>query len=205
VIRVHAVVQTGQRPADESDLDVFVQGQDRALCLFRTGKHEGRRVLLVGPKAWLIVPGTAKPIPISAGQRLLGGAAVADVAHLRFAAQFTGTLRPLAEQVGPVRCHVIDLLRKSPSVAYGSGTLWIGEQDRLPRRARLALPSGKAAKEILFQAYRSEHGRTVLHRMEIRHLVATERDMVTTLEFREYESRTLDPGLFDPARAREFH
>lgn len=204
LIRVHAVVQDRNKQPLESDLDIYVQGQDRALCVFREGRYKGRRILLVGNKVWLIVPGTAKPIPISAGQRLLGGASVADVAHLRFASQFTGTLRPSAEYIGSVRCHVVDLVRKSTSVAYGSGTLWIGEEDRLPRRARLALPSGKEAKEILFNSYDHERGRTVLRRMEIRHLVAAERGMVTMLEFQRYEPRALDPGLFDPARAREF-
>ena len=73
----------------------------------------------------------------------------------------------------------------------------------LPRRAVLSLPSGKEAKELRFVAYAEDRGKTVLQRLEIHHLLPSERGMVTTLEFLGYDAQSLPANLFDPERARE--
>lgn len=200
-LRVVVVGQDG-KPA-ESALDVYVKGSDRVLCVFREGPAKGRKILVVGDRVWLLVPGTVHPIPISASHRLWGGASVADVARLRFAEDFSATIRPGEETVDQVPCHVLELKRRTPRAPYASGTLWIGRDDRLPRKTRLALGSGKQAKEIRFTAYGADDGQRVLRRMEIDHLLPSERGMVTSLEFVRYERRPLASDLFDPVRARE--
>jgi hypothetical protein len=58
--------------------------------------------------------------------------------------------------------------------------------------------------EIHFTSFRNEGGRTVLSRMEIRHLVAHERGKVTLLEFLRHERVPLDRAIFTPERARSF-
>lgn len=158
---------------------------------------------MVGERVWLLVPGTKKPIPVSGNQRLVGAASIADVARLSFADEFTGDLRQLEEKVDEVPCRVLDLKAKTPKASYASGTLWVGRQDRLLRKARLALRSGKEAKEIRFTAYGKDGGKTVLRRMEIHHLLSSERGMVTTLDFLGYERKPLDPSVFEPAGARD--
>jgi outer membrane lipoprotein-sorting protein len=203
VIRVRATVEMTGRPSSVHELEVYVRGSDRVLCIFRAGELKGRRVLTVGDRGWLLVPGTAHPIPISAGQRLLGGASVADLARLRFADDFVGTLRSGEENVNGTACRALDLAAKSSRAAYRSGTLWAGVDDDLPRRVRLSLPSGKEAKEILFTAYERTGGRPILHAMTIRHLLRSEKDTITTLEFERYEARPLESRLFDPLHAME--
>jgi hypothetical protein len=201
VMRIHVTVETPGKPSTETDLDVYVRGGDRALCVFRSGKQEGRRVLLRGDRVWLLVPGTTHPIPVSANQRLLGGASIADVAHLRLASEFTGTTREGRESMDGVPCVAIDLVAASRKSSYRSGTLWSGIQDGLPRKLRLTLPSGKEAKEIAFDAYAEHDGRPVVERLSIRHLLPAERGMTTRLRFERYEKRSLPADLFDPASA----
>ena len=202
VIRIHARVEEEGKDPVVSDLEVYVQGDKRALCVFRAGPLEGRKILTVDDRVWLLVPDTAHAIPISANQRLLGGASIADVARLRFETEFAATQRPESERVGDQVCYAFDLKAKAAKASYAGGTLWVGVADGLPRQARFTLPSGREAKEVRYAAYGRDRGGPILKRMEIAHLLPSERGMRTTLEFVAYESRALDPGLFDPAGAR---
>ncbi|MBZ5638592.1 MAG: outer membrane lipoprotein-sorting protein [Acidobacteriia bacterium] len=204
VISLRAVVRERDGTAAASGLDVYVKGSDKVLCVFREGRQQGRRILVVGSRVWLIVPGSKRPVAVSANQRLLGAASVADVARLRLADEFQGSPRSGPELVGSTPCWVLDLTAKSPRASYASGTLWIGQEDRLPRRLRLALRSGKEAKEILFKVFRRDGGRAVLAEMEIRHLLAHERGEVTVLEFLGNRHVPLDAAIFAPDGARSF-
>jgi len=203
VLFVRARVERPGKPATVQDLEVYVRGDDRALCVFREGAQRGRKVLTVGDRVWLIVPGTKNAVPISASQRLLGGASVADLARLTLAEEFDGMLRAAEETVDQHPCLVLDLRARSAQAQYATGTLWMGREDRLPRRLRLALPSGKEAKEVRFLEYGREGGRSVLARMEIVHLLRGERGARTVLEFLRREPRPVADALFDPSGARE--
>jgi hypothetical protein len=203
VMRIHVeVAAKSDRPPAASTLDVYVKGRDRVLCVFRDGKHKDRKILAVEDRVWLLVPGTKNPIPITARERLLGGASVADIARLSFAEDFRASLEPDTEIVDGRPCHVLDLIGAAGS-SYASGTLWVDAEEQLARKVRLALASGKEAKEIHFTAYAEEGGRTVLRRMEIHHLLAAERGSVTTLEFVDYDPRSLAAEVFDPVGARQ--
>jgi hypothetical protein len=158
---------------------------------------------VVGDRVWLLVPGTTRPIPVSAGQRLLGGASIGDLARLRFVAEFGATLRAGEETVDGFPCRVLDLAARGPGASYAGGTLWVDSRDGRPRRALFTLPSGREAKEVRYTGYATDAGRPVLTRLEIEHRLPSERGMKTTLEFIEHETRTLDPGTFDPGRARD--
>ena len=202
VVRMRARLREPAGPETVSDLDVFVQGAGRSLCIFRDGPLEGRRILIDGDRTWLILPGTRRAIPISSGQRLLGGASIADVASLWFADAYTARLRPGLETVEATECKVLDLEARTRQTPYTTGTLWIGAADGLPRKAVFNLLSGKPAKELVFTAYGRRGGRTVLEAMQVKHLLATERGLLTTLEYVGYEERKLDTDTFDPEGAR---
>jgi hypothetical protein len=202
VVRIRAEVHGEEKTVAESLLDVYVRGTDRVLCAFREGPQQGRKILVVGERVWLLVPGAAHPIPISANQRLLGGLAVADVARLRLADHFTGRLRGEQETVDQAPCRIVDLDRRSSKAPYASGTLWVGVADGLPRRLRLALPSGKEAKLIRFTDYMTWEQHTVLKRMTVEHRLRVEHGATTTLEFLSYTAQPLAPDFFDPEKAR---
>ena len=76
--------------AGSADFDIYIEGRaTAALIVFRGGKNDGRKALTVGDKMWLLVPGAEHPVPITANQRLMGGASFGDVARMRFAEDFT--------------------------------------------------------------------------------------------------------------------
>ena len=202
VIQVRAIVEKPGEAPLVSDLEVFVQGQDRVLTVFRSGPLEGRRILTVGKKVWLLIPDVVRPIPISANQRLLGGVSISDIARLSFASDYDANLLRNDDLIGGDSCRVLELSARTRKASYASGTLWIGRKDGLPRQAELALPSGKPARMVHFEAYDHESARPILKRMRIVHLLPSEHGMETILEFTGYESRTLAVDLFDPDRAR---
>lgn len=200
-IRIRATVaEPGTEPV-VSEIEVLVRGEDQSLALFRSGPFAGRRILSVGEKVWLLFPGTARPVPVSASQRLVGGASIADVARLRFAADFDATLRPEREDAGGIPCLVLDLQARHRKVPYASGVLWIGAADRLPRRVVFRLRSGLDAKEVRFERYERTARGSELRREEIHHLLPNERGLKTTLEYLGAEARPIDPALFTPAHA----
>ncbi len=190
--------ERGKKPV-ENVLDLHVKGGDKNLCVFRGGKQKGRKILTLGDRVWLIVPGASRPIPVSSGQRLMGAASFGDIARMRFADVYDATLRPSEQAVGETACRVLDLKAKEKRSAYPSGILWTGKDDGLARRLRLALASGKEAKEVLFEDYGAGPR---IGTMEIRDLLAAGGENVTTLVFESYEPRTLDPAIFDLDGAR---
>lgn len=203
VIRLRVVVsERGKKPV-ESLMELFVKGSDTSLAVFLSGKQKDRKILTVGDRVWLIVPGASRPIPVSKSQRLMGAASFGDIAGLRFAGEYDATLRPEEETVpaseSPTPCHVLDLKAKRKGAAFPSAVLWTGTEDGLARRLRLSLASGKQAKEVLFTGYGEKHR---VKTMEIRDLLAKGAATVTSLEFESYDLKSLDPALFDPGKAR---
>ena len=203
VIRLRVVVNERGKTPLVSVLQLFVDGTDRSLAVFREGKQEGRRILTLGDRVFLIVPGSARPIPVSKTQRLVGAASFGDIARLRFSDEYLATARPEEETIAGARgetpCRVLDLAAKRPGSAYPSAVLWVGRDDGLARRLRLFLASGKDAKDVVFTGYDAEHR---VATMEIRDLLTVDRANVTNLTFESYEKRPLDPAIFDPEGAR---
>jgi len=202
ILKVRATVtRVGESPA-VSLADVYVQGRDRVLCVFRDGPMAGRRILTAGERTWLIVPGSARAIPVSAGQRLLGGASIADVARLRFDLDFDAAPREADENVGDTPCAVLDLRARSRAAPYAAATLWVGRADGLARRSLLFLPSGRPAKEVLFTEYHRGPAGPVLARLRILHRLPSEQGMETDLELLSFAAEPIDAAVFTPDGAR---
>ncbi len=202
-IRARATnIENGQ-VAGTADFDIYVKGRDRALIVFRGGPNDGRKALTVGPKMWLIVPGTEHPVPITANQRLMGGASFGDVAQMRFAEDFDAALRSGTETVGERECRVIDLTAKARNAPYPRAILWLdAEGERLPRKLVLFLPSGREAREVAFTKFRRVRDRTVVAEMEIRDLLGPKAATLTRLEYLEIQPARIDDQVFTPEGAK---
>ena len=184
--------------------DVYAKGRDRVLIVFRGGKNEGRKALTVGEKMWLIVPGAEHPVPVTANQRLMGGASFGDVARIRFAEDFTAVLRPETETVDGHTRAVLDLTAVSPTAPYPHVRLWIDAAgERLPRKLLFFLPSGKEAREVRFTKFRKVQGKMAVAEMEIRDLLGPNANAVTRLEYLEILPAKIDDKVFTPDGARE--
>src|SRR5215470_16440472 len=69
LIRVRVTNFEHGQPGPASEFDLYKKGEVRALIVFRTGTQKGRKILTVGEKFWLVVPGAKHAIPVSANQR----------------------------------------------------------------------------------------------------------------------------------------
>ncbi|HEY6928283.1 MAG TPA: outer membrane lipoprotein-sorting protein, partial [Thermoanaerobaculia bacterium] len=134
IISARASQVSGGNVTGSADFDIYTKGRDKGLIIFKGGKNGGRKVLTSGDRMWLLVPGATNPVPITPNQRLLGGASMADVARLRFAEDYTATVRPASETVNGKVCKVLDLTAKSNKVAYPKVVLWMDEAQKLPAR-----------------------------------------------------------------------
>jgi outer membrane lipoprotein-sorting protein len=201
IITSRAVHMVNGKVAGTADFDVYRKGADRALLIFRGGKNSGRKVLTSGEKMWLIVPGARNAVPISANQRLLGGASFGDVARIRFSEDYSAALRG-EETLDGVRCYVLDLTARSPRAPYPKLTLWLDRDKRLPRRVTFYLASGKPLRDVTFTKFREVAGKTTVAEMEIRELLGRESSGVTRLEYRDYRPATIDDRIFTPEGAR---
>ena len=111
VVRLRATVQPDDAPSQSGEFDLYLGGEDEHLVVFRDKKNKGRKFLLRGDKSWLIVPGSKNPIAITANQRMLGASSFADLARVRLAQDYTGSLRPDTEPCGqPAQpCRVVEI------------------------------------------------------------------------------------------------
>jgi len=204
LITARASEVTDGKVTGSADFQIYRKGADRGLIVFRGGKNDGRKILNVGDKIWLIVPGASRALPITPNQRLLGGASIGDVARVEFASGFQATVRPETEEVGGKRCRVLDLAAQSERAAYSRVVLWFDEKARLPCRLEFVLPSGKTAKDIAFTKFRQIAGKTVVAEMEVRDLLSGAPGVFTRLEYLDFRPATIDDKLFTPEGALAF-
>src|SRR5215813_13926973 len=132
IISARASQIAGGNVTGSADFDIYRKGREKGLIIFQGGRNAGRKILTVGDRMWLIVPGASNPVPITPNQRLMGGASIADVARLRFSEDYTASLRPEPESVNGKSCRVLDLTAKSPKAAFPHVVLWMDEGQKLP-------------------------------------------------------------------------
>ncbi len=202
VISARASEVVDGKVTGSADFDIYTKGRDRGVVVFRGGKNDGRKILTSGDRMWLIVPGARNPLPITPNQRLMGGASMGDVARLRFSEDFTASLRPETERIGPKDCLVLDLAAKSPRAPYPRIVLWLDPVETLPARVLFFLPSGKQAKEVTFTKFSRASGKTVVSEMEIRDRLSADSHAVTRLEYLDYKRARIDDSVFTPEGAR---
>jgi hypothetical protein len=202
LIRVRVTNFEHGQPGPASEFDLYKKGEDRGLIVFRTGTQKGRKILTVGEKFWLVVPGAKHAIPVSANQRLVGGASMVDAARLSFAdfaASLAGT-----EEIDGTACDVLALTARAPTSAYGSGKVWLDKKEHLARKAVLNLVSGRPAKEISFEEYGRDGRNIVLKKMRLRDLPQSKTQAETLLEYVSYQKANIEDDVFTPEGALKF-
>jgi hypothetical protein len=198
VMRLRATVQPDDGPAQTGEFDLYLGGEDEQLVVFRDKRNKGRKFLLSGDKSWLIVPGSKNPIAITANQRMLGASSFADLARVRLAQDYTGSLRPDMEPCGqPAQpCRVVEIAATTKSAPYATGTLWIDAAGLL-QKAVYRLASGKPAKEIVYR-YRDDNGRSLPAGLTLEDLLLPDNSGKTTLEYLEYRPAEHPANWFNP-------
>ncbi len=141
---------------------VFVQAGHKSLVLMRSPAESGQKMLMLGDDYWLLLPGSQRPMRISATQKLLGDASTGDIATMSWADDYTGTL--VGDEVceGNKPCRHLSLQAARKGLSYQRIELWLGKAKHEPIRAELFVQSDKLAKLASFTIERGQVGAMVL-------------------------------------------
>ncbi len=141
---------------------VFSQAGHRSLVLMRSPAEAGQKVLMLGDDFWLLMPGSARPLRITPTQKLLGDASTGDIATLRWAEDYGGTVvgeEPCAQAAGgagatgagtSAQCIHLSLTAMRKGLSYARIELWLGKPRHEPVAAELYVQSDKLAKIARF-------------------------------------------------------
>jgi len=154
-VRLQANTRSGQ---SESEFEVRVRESTKSLVVYRQPvKQRGRAMLLDGPNMWIYIPGTSRPMRISAQQQLVGAVSNADVARVVFSLDYdTERVEKLRADEGPAL--KLSLRAKQRTSSYQTIALWVGERDYRPLKAEFYSLSGKLVRTIRYTGYQSVLG-----------------------------------------------
>lgn len=200
VLKLRVTVEKPGAPPSGGDFEVAVKGAERTRVKFLAPSDTGKVFLMVGPDAWLLLPGTKNPIKVPRAQRLRGGFSAADASKTRFAEDYDAVIERTDTFQG-MACDVLRLIaRAGKSPTYPVARVWVDGKEGLYRKAVFLLPSGRTAKEMTFDSYRPYHGVLALEKATIVDQVQTG---TTRVEYLDYEKRPVADAVFDPKTARD--
>lgn len=173
---------------------VYVKPDRRSLVVMRTPIEIGQKVLMLGEQFWLLMPDTQRPLRITASQKLLGEAAVGDVASLTWSEDYEGSAA--GEEIVDGRpCLHLSLTARRP-VTYSRIELWLDKVGHQPVKADLYVGSGKRAKAAWFELAHLAGRQRVTRMILVDDLQAGKKTVVRYVGFREHG---LGDEWFNPA------
>lgn len=182
---------------NESEFEVSVRESTKSLVLYRQPlKQRGRALLLDGPNMWIHIPGTNRPIRISAQQQLAGAVSNADVARVVFSIDYDSE-RIEKVRVGDTPALKLSLRAKQRTSSYQTIQLWVGEQDYRPLKAEFYSLSGKLVRTIQYGGYKPVLGR---HRPTVLEITdAINPSVSATLTFSNFKIKETPAEYYQPS------
>ncbi|MDM0034335.1 outer membrane lipoprotein-sorting protein [Variovorax sp. J22P271] len=144
-----AVFNADGSPSKERRYTVFSQSQHRSLVLMQSPSEKGQKVLMLGDDFWLLMPGTSRPLRITAMQKLLGDVSTGDIATMSWAEDYASAIVG-EEACAGQPCTHLSLTANRKSLNYQRIELWVGKIHREPIKAELFVQSDKLAKVARF-------------------------------------------------------
>ncbi|MEY4630971.1 MAG: hypothetical protein RIQ81_1091 [Pseudomonadota bacterium] len=181
---------------DVRKYESFIKGRDKALVKFVEPVSEsGTRVLMTGPDMYVFVPTSAKPVRVSANQKLTGNAAYGDVARLSFVGNYKAEHKGM-EKVGGKDAYVLDLnsLPGRP-VTYDKILYWVDAKTMYPLKAHYMTQSGKVIREGTFEDYADVFGVQRPRTFVLKNALRT--DHVTVLKFSNPKKKSMPDLMFE--------
>ncbi|MBI2566772.1 MAG: outer membrane lipoprotein-sorting protein [Candidatus Schekmanbacteria bacterium] len=145
------MVEVGAKVDEEpTTLLVKVKGENSFAIFLEPTSSKGQKMLMKKNNMWFIKPGVSKPVSISPRQKLMGGAANADIASTNYAGDYEPTVSG-KEAVDGVECQIFDLKGKSKNVTYDQIKYWVSVDRSLGLKAEFYSVSGKLLKTAFFK------------------------------------------------------
>jgi len=166
---------------------IWVAPGRRTLALFQHPSERGQKVLMLDDAFWLFIPNAARPVRITPLQKLIGDAAVGDIASLSLADDYT--VESSAGEAGDLR---LELAARRSGVTYARVVMYVDPRTFAPRRAKFHASSGKLLKEAVF-----EIDDKLVRSMRISD--AVEPDRVTRVRYLARHARKFADEIFNPA------
>ena len=175
---------------------VYLKPGHRSLVLFRTASERGQKMLMLGDDYWLLMPGSQRALRITPMQKLLGDASTGDIATLRWADDYSGSVVG-EEPCGEPRqtCQHLSLAASRKGVSYQRIELWLGKARHEPVRADLYVQSDKLAKQALFEMDKPA-APTQVNAMLLRDQLTNKK--VTQVRYLSRKPHTVPPAWLNP-------
>jgi len=182
----------------ERTLRVKAKGHNFIASVLSPPNVKGQRLLMIDHSMWFIKPETTRPVPISPKQKLMGGAAIGDIAATDYADGSEAFSLP-EESVGGETCYVFDLKASHKKSTYDRIKYWISKERGVAVKAQFFTVSNKMLKTATYehknQVQLNGRPNPFISRMAITDALIQSR--VTTLTFSEPLLVDLPDSTFD--------
>ena len=126
--------------------NVYTSGDNQSLIVFKSAADAGQKVLMKGKNYWMFMPKSRRPIRITPMQKLLGEAALGDVATLNWSKQYK-----VIDEKSENKTIILTLEANKNSASYQKIELTLNGEDYFPMSAALYLRSGMLSKVAKFE------------------------------------------------------
>jgi outer membrane lipoprotein-sorting protein len=161
-------------------------------------RDQGKMVLLDGRVLWFYDPSSKASVRISAQQRLVGQASIADVLTVNLAVDYTGqllgseTIQDAARQ--DRQCFHLDLKASTDQATYNRVEYWVEHGTFNPIKAKFYSDSGRLLKILYYRSFEDRLGR--VRPTEGIIIDAVDSSLVTTVKFGDYRFQDIPEAWF---------
>ncbi|HVM86599.1 MAG TPA: outer membrane lipoprotein-sorting protein [Puia sp.] len=147
---------------------IYFDGNKTLVEFLGPGPQKGNLVLMKGYEMWLYIRSAAKPVKITALQKLSASASFLDIARLNWSADYiVESLHEEKYAKANNGDYLLHLKSSSPENAYKKIDLWVDEKSKKALKADIYLSSEKLYKTILFTKYQMVTGREINMELEL--------------------------------------
>jgi outer membrane lipoprotein-sorting protein len=189
----------------DRDVVVVLAKEDPATRQFRNlvryvepPRDAGKMVLLDAKTLWFYDPASKASVRISAQQRLVGQASIADVLNVNLAVDYAGTLLASETIQDAARqdrqCWHLDLKAANDQSTYNRVEYWVEHGTFYPIKAKFYSDSGRLLKILYYRGFEERLGG--VRPTEAVIIDAVDTSLVTTLQFGDYQFQDIPEAWF---------
>jgi|GEM_PF-1587795 len=186
----------GEKLIQESDLDIFFNGNENVLIAFRSPALDvGRKILVNGNNMWLATPTSQRVLRIHPTQRLVGASSNVDAVNYDFS--HYELLEESTEVINENKMFNITLAAKDHNQPYQKIKFQISYQTHKPVLSHHYAASGKLLKIINYEAYKD--GLI----SQLRTVDPINQSQTTLMTYLNYEVTNFPPAIFKKSNLKE--
>lgn len=161
-------------------------------------KMSGQKLLMLDGNMWFSKTGLRKPVPISARQKLMGGAANGDIASTHYAKDYQAQADGEATVAGEP-CLVFELKAINTLASYDRIRYWISRKRELGVQAEFYSVSGKLLKTARFEYDHRIHQDGAMQPFMSAMTIAdgVQKEQITVMTYRDIRPGAVPDSVFN--------